>query len=255
MEALRAQLNDLIIGLWWPFCRSMALFSAVPYLGDTPVPVVARVLLSLALAVILLPVAAPAAHIEPASLQAVAVTAQQLLIGAGIGFAFQLTTAAVTVAGFVLSAQLGLSMATMNDPINGVSSDAVSAMLTVLITLVFFSIDGHLVLTGVLGASFHAWPVGLAPSMDNLSVLAHCFTWIFSAALLLALPVIFSTLLVQMGFGLLNRINPMLNLQSLGFAAITLFGLFVLGYLLRFVPGHYVRLTDQVLDLLQRQFG
>jgi flagellar biosynthetic protein FliR len=45
--------------------------------------------------------------------------------------------------------------------------------------------------------------------------------WVFSAAMLLALPIVFSTLVVQLGFGFLNRVAPSLNLFSLGFSLVT----------------------------------
>jgi flagellar biosynthesis protein FliR len=255
MEGLLAQLPDLLTGIWWPFCRVFALLSTAPVVADTPVPVTIRVLLALVMAVILMPVAHPATSIEPISLQAVLVTFEQILIGSGIGFALQLTVAAMMVLGFLVSSQMGLSMAVMNDPVNGASSDQVSSLIYMVVVLVFFAVDGHLVLAGVVGASFHAYPVGTVPAAASLQVLAYQCAWIFSAALLLAIPVIFSALVVQIGFGLLNRAAPALNLYSLGFCAITVFGLLMLGYLLRFVPEHYIRLTDQVLEMLKSQFG
>ena len=146
---------------------------------------------------------------------------------------------------------MGLSMAVMNDPMSGMSSDVVSALLYVLCIFVFFSIDGHLILTSVVGASFHAWPVGGGVSYLTLQNIAYNVAWVFSAALLLAAPVIFSALVVQLGFGFLNRVAPALNLYSLGFSAVTIFGLFMLGYIVRALPAHYIRMTDQVLELLR----
>ena len=58
--------------------------------------------------------------------------------------------AAISVLGFVVSSQVGFSMAVMNDPLNGSSSDVVSTLLSMLSIIVFFAIDGHLVITGVI---------------------------------------------------------------------------------------------------------
>jgi flagellar biosynthetic protein FliR len=254
MEIVLTQLPALLTAIWWPFCRTMAMLSAAPILGDNVVPVTVRLLLSLVLAVILMPAAHPAGTIEPLSLQALVVTLEEVLIGFGLGFAFQLTIAAIMVLGVLISSQMGLSMATMNDPVNGTPSDQISSLIYLLVMLVFFSIDGHLVLTGVIGASFHAYPVGAGADFASLRALTYQIAWVFSAALLLATPVVFSALIVQLGFGLLNRIAPALNLYSLGFSAVTLFGLFMLTYLVRFVPQHYLRMTNQVLEFLQVQF-
>src|SRR6185295_4747770 len=129
-----------------------------------------------------------------------------------------LCLAAITVFGYLVSSQMSLSMAVMNDPLNGTSSDVVSSLLSVLCLMVFFAIDGHLMLTGVVGASFRAWPVGAGLDALTLQTVVANIAWVFSAALLLAVPVVFSTLVVQIGFGFLNRIAPSLNLFSLGFS-------------------------------------
>lgn len=252
MEFTLSQLPSLLTALWWPFCRVLAMFSAAPIVGENMVPITVRVLLSLAFAVVFMPIATPATAIEPLSMHALLVTAEQALIGFGIGLAFHLTIAIVMVLGFMISSQMGLSMAVMNDPMSGASSDVVSALLYILCILVFFSIDGHLVLAGVVGASFQAWPVGGGVDFLTLQTIAYNVAWVFSAALLLALPVIFSALVVQLGFGFLNRVAPALNLYALGFSVVTVFGLFMLGHIVRAVPDHYIRLTQQVLEMLRR---
>lgn len=252
MELALSQLPTLLSMLWWPFCRILAMLSAAPIIGENMVPITVRVLLSLVLAIVLMPVAAPSIHIEPLSLQAVVLTAEQALIGFGIGLAFYLTIAIVMALGFMVSSQMGLSMAVMNDPMSGTSSDVVSALLYVLCIYVFFSIDGHVVFAGVMGASFQAWPVGNGIPLPTLQSIAYNVAWIFSAALLLAVPVIFSAMVVQIGFGFLNRVAPALNLFALGFAIVTMFGLFMLGYVVSTFPEHYIRLTHRVLELLQQ---
>jgi flagellar biosynthetic protein FliR len=77
--------------------------------------------------------------------------------------------------------------------------------------------------------------------------------WVFSAAMLLAIPIVFSTLVVQLGFGFLNRVAPTLNLFALGFSVITIFGLLMLGHVVRFIPEHYVRMSGRVLDMIRQQ--
>jgi flagellar biosynthetic protein FliR len=129
----------------------------------------------------------------------------------------------------------------------------VSALLTMLAIIVFFAIDAHLVLAGVIGASFKAWPLGGGYRPLLLQVVALNVAWVFSAAMLLAIPVVFSTLVVQLGFGFLNRVAPTLNLFALGFSVITIFGLMMLGQLVRYVPQHYITMTTRVLDMIQQQ--
>jgi flagellar biosynthetic protein FliR len=246
-------LLPLISALWWPFCRIMAMMSTAPVIGEGLVPLPVRALLSLVLAFLMLPMTKVAVMPDPFSLAGVVAMIEQAVIGGVIGLAMQLTMAVVNMLGFLASSQVGFSMAQMNDPVNGQQSDVVSTLLGMVSILVFFSIDGHLVLAGVLGQSFQAWPIGGGYNALLLETVALNVGWVFSAAVLLALPIIFSTLVVQIGFGFLNRVAPSLNLFSLGFSLVTLFGLMMLVQVVRFIPEHYVQMTNQVLEMLQQQ--
>lgn len=86
-----------------------------------------------------------------------------------------------------------------------------------------------------------------------LQTVAYNVAWIFAAAMLLAMPIVFSTMVVQLGFGFLNRVAPSLNLFSLGFSMITVFGLLMLTQIVRFVPEHYIAMTNRVLDMIAEQ--
>ncbi|MFM9436401.1 flagellar biosynthesis protein FliR [Janthinobacterium sp. CG_23.3] len=254
MEQVFNQLLPFLSALWWPFCRILAMLTAAPVLGDLMVPVTVRVLVALVLAIVMLPMTRGlVGPIDPFSLHALVATVEQAVIGGVLGLAFHFSMSVIGVLGYLVSSQMGFSMAVMNDPINGTSSDVVSALLSILSIIVFFTIDGHLVIAGVIGASFHAWPLGQGYGPLLLQTVAYNVSWIFAAAMLLAIPIVFSTMVVQLGFGFLNRVAPSLNLFSLGFSMITLFGLVMLVEIIRFVPEHYIGMTNRVLEMLQQQ--
>lgn len=250
-------LLPLIGALWWPFCRIMAMFAMAPAIGDGMVPMPVRALLALVLSFLMLPVTRDMPMPDPFSLAGVVAMFEQAVIGGVLGFALQFATAAISMLGFLASSQIGFAMAQMNDPVNGQQSDVISSLLALVAIFVFFAIDGHLVLASVLGQSFKAWPVGqghglgLGPLM--LQTVALNLGWVFAAAMLLALPIVFSTMVVQIGFGFLNRVAPSLNLFSLGFSLVTIFGLLMMVQLVRFIPEHYIALTNQVLEMLGQQ--
>ncbi|MEX5748168.1 flagellar biosynthetic protein FliR [Massilia sp. X63] len=246
-------LLPLMNALWWPFCRIMAMLSTAPVLGEGTVPIPVRALLSVALSFMMLPVTKGVIMPDPFSLAGVVAMFEQAVIGGVIGLALQFAMAVIGMLGFLASSQVGFSMAQMNDPVNGQASDVVSGLLSLLAILVFFGIDGHLVLMGVVGQSFKAWPVGAGYGPLLLEAVALNLAWVFSAAVLLALPIVFSTMVVQIGFGFLNRVAPSLNLFSLGFSLVTIFGLLMLVQVVRFIPEHYVAMTNQILEMLQEQ--
>jgi len=246
-------LLPLIGALWWPFCRIMAMMVTAPVLGDGAIALPVRALLAVVLSFLMLPLTTKGVMPDPFSLSGVVAMLEQAVIGGVLGLALQFAMAAVTLLGFLASSQIGFSMAQMNDPVNGQVSDVISGLMSLVAMLVFFAIDGHLVLVAVLGQSFHAWPVGAGFQPMLLEAVALNVGWVFSAAVLLALPIVFSTIVVQMGFGFLNRVAPSLNLFSLGFSLVTIFGLLMLVQLVRFIPGHYIAMTNQVLEMLTTQ--
>jgi flagellar biosynthetic protein FliR len=252
MEAAFPALLLQLTHLWWPFCRILAMLSAAPVIGDGTVPITVRVLLSGVMAVVLLPMATPVVAIDPFSLHAVVATIEQAAIGGLMGLALHFTTSVIMVLGYLVSSQMGLSMAVMNDPMSGVSSDVVSSLLSIVGILVFFSVDGHLLIAQIAGASFQQWPVGSGLRIPAMHSVVLNVAWVFSAALLLALPIVFATLVVQLGFGFLARVAPTLNLFSLGFSVVTLFGILMLSQLVRFLPEHYLRMSQQVLEMLRQ---
>lgn len=245
------QLPALVAAVVWPFCRFAAAFAAAPVLGEMMIPMRVRALIALALAVVTQPAMPAAPVVDPISIPGIAVMAEQIMIGGLLGFAFHLVLSALMVLGALISSQMGLSMAMMNDPVNGAPSDAMSSLLYVLFVLLFFSMDGHLVVTQVLARSFHIWPIGgVGVDAASLERMVHGVGWIFAVALMLALPVVFAVLVVQMGMGFLNRVAPSLNLFSLGFSITTVFGLLLVTALLPAVPEHFGRMMTHALDLL-----
>ena len=246
-------LMPLIGALWWPFCRIMAMMITAPVLGDGTIPIPVRALLAVVLSFLMLPLTSKGAMPDAFSLAGVLAMFEQAVIGAVIGLALQFAMAAISMLGFLASSQIGFSMATMNDPVNGQASDVISSLMALVAMLVFFAIDAHLVLVAVLGQSFLAWPVGGGLQPMLLEAVALNLSWVFAAAILLALPLVFSTVVVQIGFGFLNRVAPSLNLFSLGFSLVTIFGLLMLIQLVRFIPEHSIAMTNQVLEMLTEQ--
>ncbi|MCC4596695.1 flagellar biosynthetic protein FliR [Xanthomonas campestris pv. phormiicola] len=251
MEALLHQLQAFYLTLLWPFIRIAAALASAPALGEMMVPLRARLLLALILAMAVQPTLPALPQIAPVSLHGLVTVAEQVLIGAMLGMVFHLVLAALQLAGSLVAAQMGLSMATLNDPANGSSSDAMNALMYLIFMLLFFTLDGHLVLTQVLARSFQVWPVGGAGlGTSALQQLVLAVGWIFAAALMLALPFVFATMLVQIGSGFLNRAAPSLNLYSLGYSLIVVVGLMLVTLLVPTLPEHFVRMNAHVLDLL-----
>jgi len=240
-------------GYWWPFCRILALFSFAPLFSHKAVAKRVRILLALAVTVALAAALPAMPRIDPLSLHGLLAALEQLAFGVLLGVALQLVFTIFMLVGEVVSAQLGLSMAMFNDPINGVSSSSILFQLYfVMLVFLFFAIDGHLLTVSILYQSFVYWTVGSGLHYLGFETVIHALAWVFAAAVLIALPVAFCMTLVQFCFGLLNRISPAMNLFSLGFPMAVLAGLLCVALTLPQVPESYLHLTRELLDNIGR---
>lgn len=237
-----------LLAYWWPFCRIMAVFALAPLFSHKSFSVRVRVLLAMALTVVLTASLPAAPVLDPLSLAGILTTIEQIAMGLLLGVALSLVFTAFALIGDIVSTQLGLAMAVFNDPMNGVSSSSiVYQVYFILLALLFFATDGHLVTVTILYQSFVYWPIGSGIHFDGLQTIAWSLSWVISAALLIALPIVFCMTLVQFCFGLLNRISPAMNLFSLGFPMAIIAGLTLIYLTLPNLSEAYLHLTRELL--------
>ncbi|WP_267411611.1 flagellar biosynthetic protein FliR [Pantoea sp. GM_Pan_4] len=249
-------INDLIqplFALWLPFVRILAFLHFCPLLDNRAFTRKAKIGLALLLSIVMTPMLTHNVVLNGLmSVQSLLLTGEQLLWGLLFGQMLWWTFWALQTAGNILSMNMGLGMAVMNDPASGSSTMVISQIIYIWAGLLFFSMDGHLLLLTILYTGFSYWPIGQAINEVSLRTLTGGVGWIFSGALLLAMPTVVIMMLVQGVFGLLNRVSPTLNLFALGFPISMLFGLFCFTLLIGNVGSHYLELTNQVLAMLEK---
>src|SRR5579864_1267510 len=82
---------------FWPFLRTLALFSAAPLFSAVAIPVRARVAIAAVIAIVVAPTVGQSAPLA-LSWAAMMLTLQQVLVGLAIGFAMQMALAAMAFA-------------------------------------------------------------------------------------------------------------------------------------------------------------
>ncbi len=245
-----------LMALWLPFFRIAAFFHFCPLFDQKAFPRKIRIGLSLALAVLMTPMLPHNIVLNDlVSIRSLILITEQIIWGFVFGMMLHLVFVALQTAGHILSFNMGLGMAIMNDPSNGASTTVISQLVFVLSALLFFTMDGHLLFVTILYKGFTYWPIGQAINEPSIRALVFSLGWTISSALLLAIPTVFIMMIVQGSFGLLNRISPTLNLYSLGFPISMMFGLFCLMLLTANIPDHYLKLTNEILALLDTLWG
>ena len=250
------QLETWIAQVFWPFVRVGSCFMVAPIFGAQFVPPRVRLVIAGGVALIIAPLVSSPADIAPFSAPGMIVTVQQVLIGVALGFCMQVVFDAVTLGGQVLANSMGLSFAYNMDPQHGEQTPVMGQFYSVLVTLTFLALNGHLRLIEILVDGFRTLPVGttgLGP--DALWTLANWGTTLFAGALSVALPGVTALIIVNLAFGVMSRAAPTLNLLAVGLPVSLVFGLGIVLLGLPTVQSGFVKLLQAAFMLTRTLTG
>ncbi|QUJ68693.1 flagellar biosynthetic protein FliR [Photobacterium sp. GJ3] len=250
MDLTFAQITAWLGQVWWPFFRLGAALVAMPFFGDGAIPIWVRLLFALSISILIAPLMPAMPAVDPLSVKAIMLAFEQAIWGVFFGFLLHLLFTTMTMLGQIVSMQMGLSMAIMNDPVNGMSVALLGRMFLMFSTLLFLALEGHLLVIDILVQSFYIWPVGSGISEATLHQVVSMVSWMFASALALSMPAIISMLLANISFGVMNRAAPSLNVYALGFPMTMLLGLFSMLIAISGVPSRYTQFVHTTLQAL-----
>ena len=240
-----AQLNAWIVAFVFPLTRILALLTTAPLFSNLAISVQARIIIGLAVGFALTPALPPLPEIAPDSWMGMLVLAEQVLIGVTMGFTLRLIFTGVDVAGELMGLQMGLGFASFYDPQTASQTPVMSEFLSLLATLLFLALNGHLLTLSTLAESFRLLPIGPTPfAAKGFAALLAWAATIFSTGVFLALPLIAALLIANIALGVLARIAPTLNIFAVGFPVTMVAGFTVLTLSLPYIAAALERLYD-----------
>lgn len=251
MDVSSAEITGILGAYLWPFFRIAAMVMVAPIFSSNFISQRSRILMAVAISIVIVPnIPVQVPQVDALSAEGLLIIAHQILIGACMGFMLQLLFNAFIVAGQIIAMQMGLGFASMVDPQNGVMVPVISQFYLVFITLIFVSINGHLILIQVMSESFVTLPIaatGLSP-VDFQDIVAQA-SWMYAAGVIIALPAIGSLMMVNLAFGILSRAAPQISPFSIGFPMTIILGFVVMLITLPNVAGHLVDMSDYMLQM------
>lgn len=250
----------LALGLTLP--RIVGAFIMLPLLTPENMPPMVRNSFMVSLAIIALPVAMAGAPIEMmGTFQWGPMVLKELFLGVSIGLCFGIVFWALGAAGSVIDTQVGLGMAQVFDPVQGHQTSLHGQFLSQAAAFLFMASGAFLVFLDLLISSYTLWPVtSYYPNLHitGMHLFVGQFSYLMTALLVLAAPVMVVLLLIDLSFGLVNRYAPQLNVFALTLPIkawiATGMILLLLGVYVEYV---LKQLTDNsgLLDALRRTFG
>lgn len=247
-----AQLHVWMVAFLWPFIRLAGFIMVAPLLGHSSVPRMAKVGLAALVTVVVAPGLPPLPDVPIWSWAGLGIIVEQLLIGVALGMVLRVVFAAIMAAGDFIGLQMGLAFATFVSPDSGANTMILARLFYMISLLMFLALDGHLMVIETLAFSFRALPVGYAGlDMGGFDMLVRFGSTIFSAGLLLALPLVAALLIVNLCLGILNRSAPQMTVFSVGFPTSLTLGLFLLSVLMNDLGRYLEALFGRGLETLQ----
>jgi flagellar biosynthetic protein FliR len=230
--------EEQVVGFFLVLGRVSPLFLLAPLFSSKLLPVRARGIIAVALAVGIAPIAAAGAPLPADLWELAGLMLKELLVGAAFAFALGALFAAIQVAGSLLDTLIGFSFGSLVDPLTGTSGGVLNQLYALFGVMIFVVIDGDAWVIQGLARSYDAVPLAEAPALGSLVEGAQvAFSGIFGAAIQVAAPVLLAVLLTDVAFGLVSRVVPQLNVFAIGFPAKVTVGLVVVGASLPFVAG------------------
>ncbi|MDD9951103.1 MAG: flagellar biosynthetic protein FliR [Zetaproteobacteria bacterium] len=235
--------------------RIMGILFALPFFGDSYVPLHVRLLFSVALT-FFFTTHTHTAHVTAVEsskfLLIVVGVFKELLIGLAIGFLAKITFEGVIMAANLVSYQMGFGTANLLMPGSDTQLNAFTALHRMVTLFFFLSLSLHFMFIQALADTFKYIPLqglsihGLFGS-NIVSFSAHIFT----IAIQLSAPILVALLLTMTALGLISKSVPQLNIFTISFPASFFVGLSVYVLMSSFLPGwmkaHFTRSGHELL--------
>lgn len=192
-----------------------------------------------------------------APLMWVGLVAKEALIGILLGYTFGAVMWAIATAGALIDFQTGASNQSFFDPVAQYETGPCAGFLNLLAITLFVTSGGLNLLLSALFASYRLWPVAsFAPKFGValLPFIARGATSIMMWTVKLAAPVVMVLVLVELGFGLVSRAMPQLNVFLMSQAVKSAVAVLMMALFLPFVYASlhaYLGPDNTLLELLK----
>lgn len=204
------------------FMRLGVALMVMPGIGDSFVTPQVRLLFALSMSFILTPVLAmnlPAVPVQSLPFFSLLIT--EAFVGMFIGTVMRIMISALDTAGMIVSIQAGFSNAMIFNPLTGTQGSILGSVYSMTgVVLLFVSNLHHYMLASVVD-SYTLFPAtGHLPDMEGLSqAITLIVSLAFKVGVQMAIPFIVVGLIVQIGFGLLGKLMPQVQIFFLAMPA------------------------------------
>ena len=232
--------------------RIGAFLVAAPFFCSRMVPLTVRIVFSIALGLgIMSQVEFPDLQIlMGASL--VPIVFQEIFVGLACGMVLSICFSSVILAGEKIAATSGLAFAAQIDPVSGAQSPVISQIFQLFLLILFFSLNGHLVIFDLIFKSFELVPLGSFYEFESvIEKSIQSSNTLYYNAVIIVLPIVSILFFMNLGIGFITKSAPQLNLFSFGFPLTILGTFFALYFSVDALQFVFSGLIDEAIGYLK----
>ena len=226
--------------------RVSALVMTAPFFSYNYVPVRVRAAMSVFLSLVLIPII-PVIDLNYAGVVGYSVLIlKETLIGFTLGFMCNMCFFIVSFSGQLMDMEMGLSMASMFDPMTNTQISVTGNIYNYLLMLMMVVTNMHYYIVRAIADSFTYFNIGKAifPIADIKNLVVDFIGSYFIIGFRIILPVFCCMLLINVVLGVLAKAAPQMNMFVIGLQIKVLVGLIVLVLILQSFP----MVADYIFD-------
>lgn len=247
---------DLLYAWMMVFMRGLGIILLLPTLGSRPLPAAVRVAISALLASLLYGLVPRIAVLPGGNAGVFIAIISEIALGLVLGFIGRLVFAAVDMAGRMITGEIGLMGAPGTDS-PAPASEPLAAFYSTFAGVMFFALGGHLGALTAFARSFELAPAGAAtfsPMAGENIVKATGHT--IELGFRIAAPFMALNFLITLGFSVLGRAVPRMNVFVLSYPIRSIVGFGLLAssgaLVARYLAPEINDMPYQILEMVGR---
>lgn len=198
--------------------RTSAMLVSSPLLSHRGIPAYTKVGFAVFMALVLVPLQGDRMPLPPQTFGPLIEDAfRETLFGLALGFVMNLVFIGLQMGSRIIGLQMGFGLGGVFDPITGTEFGAFEQFYSLLVTLVFFTINGHHIVVQTLAETLYAIPLGaFDPFALNPAGITALIAGLTVTAVRLAMPVMAALVLTDVGMGIVSRTVPQMQVLIVG---------------------------------------
>jgi flagellar biosynthetic protein FliR len=244
--------TEKLLGFVMVLTRISAFFMAAPVFNWNTIPL--RVKLAFVLLITFFFSMIKPSGVSPDGvrmLEAILLISNEAIYGLALGLIVVLVFTAVRFSGQIIEQQMGLTMASILDPMTDEMGGPLCELMEIIFILLFFSANGHHLFLAIISRSYDAFPAGTMPSIPILAGgIINAGSTLLIAGLRLAGPMLAALLLLMVVLAVLARITPEMNILFESLSMQVGLGLIMAGIFLPFISEFVAEFADWMGKLL-----